>query len=123
MSNNVYYKTMTATKAANQKVLKFPSSNTIGSAHILGCWIRRNGKVAESEGEICTDAVKNGHLTLKSHGETVFDPLPVDIIATVNELSGAFFSIELSNIDWLGSEIKYDAPVNAEIEVVFKFLK
>jgi hypothetical protein len=121
MAKNIYYKSMVLSKGVNQKSFKFPTTNSIGNAHVLGVWVRRRGKISETNGEINGDAVLNGNLCLKCEGDTLFDPLPLDVIATVNELSGQFFPIELNNVDWLGSEIKYDATQAAEIEFVLKY--
>jgi hypothetical protein len=123
MAKNIYYKSMVLSKGGNQKSFKFPTSNTIGNAHIIGVWVRRKGKTSETNGEINSDAVSNGQFCLKCEGDTLFDPLPMDIVATVNELSGQFFPIELDNVDWLGSEIKYNIAQAAEIEMVFKYVK
>jgi len=90
---------------------------TLKDEMIVGIWVRRTGET------ISSDVVKNGVLTLVSNGLTMFDPLPLDVIASVNELTGSFFPIELNNIDWLKTKVGTLNTVAAQIEIVFKYVK
>jgi hypothetical protein len=123
MPKNIFFKTFSIQKATNQTALPFPTTNSIGDAMVVGIWVRRSGTIAETGGTISTDTVKNGHLTLVSNGITMFDPLPVDIIASTNELTGSFFPIDLNNIDWLKTKVDTNNRDAAAIEFIFKYVK
>jgi hypothetical protein len=122
MPKNIFYKTLSLTKVAGTANIKFPTPNPIEKNHIIGFWMRRRGKVLETGSEITTDVVKDACLVLKRAGVTHFDPLPIEIIMTTNELTGTFYPIDMDGIDWLGSEIQTGNLLPAQIEIVVKYI-